>query len=86
MKEVCFSFRGKSYKGLIAWSTEEYPHFYWCFIDDPSLVKGLGDCISFQKEREGPLRPSEFYPKEYGELVETVKVLVEQTFALSAPA
>lgn len=86
MKEVHFSFRGTLYRGLVACSTEAYPHFYWCFIDDPSLVKELGDCISFQKEREGPLRPSEFYPREYGELVETVKALVEQSFALSASA
>lgn len=81
MKEVQFSFRGKSYKGFVAVSTEAYPHYYWCFIDDPELVKEVGDCISFQQEKGGELRPSEYYPRQYSDLVQILRVLVEQTIA-----
>lgn len=79
MKEVIFTFRNKSYRGLLATSTERYPHYYWCYIDDPELVSALGDCISFQQEEGEPLRPSEMYPKPYQELVEHIRTIVEQT-------
>lgn len=79
MKEVTFTFRGKAYKGFLAASTEEYPHFYWCYIDDPDLVMELGDCISFKQDKGGLLQPSEYYPKAYREMIQSIKAAVEQS-------
>jgi hypothetical protein len=53
MKEVTIPFRDKTYKGYLATSTDQYPHYYWCFIDDPQLVREIGDCISFQQDKGG---------------------------------
>lgn len=78
MKEVIFTFRNKSHRGLLATSTERYPHYYWCYIDDPELVNDLGDCISFKQEEGRPLEPSEYYPPKYAELVQTIKTILEQ--------
>ena len=79
MKEVSFTFAGRSYKGFLAISTEEYPHYYWCFIDDPQLVSKIGDCITFQRDKGGVLQLSEVYPGEYRELMDAVKAVVEQS-------
>jgi len=78
MKEVSFTFRGKVYNGFLAASTDEYPHYYWCFISDPQLVKEVGDCISLQQDKGGPLQPTENYPPRYNELLQAVKALAEK--------
>lgn len=84
MEEVMFTFRGKSYKGFMAASTEEYPHYYWCFVEDPLLIEDLGDCVSFKVEEDGWLQPSGYYPKEYHDLLQAVKALIEQRISLGA--
>lgn len=86
MKEVRFIFRGVSYRGFLAASTEQYPHYYWCFIDDPQLVKEVGDCISFQQEKGGPLTLTEVYPKPYQDLIEAIKGVVTQNMTATATA
>lgn len=78
MKEVTFIFRGKSYRGSITVSKEEYPHYYWCFLDDPDLVKEVGDCISFKMDLGEHLQVSERYPEAYRDLVLVIRDLVEK--------
>lgn len=86
MKEISFTFGGKSYKGSLATSTEEYPHYYWCFIDDPQLAGKIGDCITFQRDQGGVLQLSEIYPAKYRELLNALKTAVEQSMTATATA
>lgn len=69
MKEISFTFLGRTYKGFLAVSTEEYPHYYWCCIEDPELREELGDCLSFKIEENGALEPTEPYPKDQARLI-----------------
>lgn len=78
MKEFVFSFRGNTYRGFMAVSEEEYPHYYWCYLDDPQLVKVVGDCLSFKMDVDGQLQPSEPYPAGYLDLVQAVRQVVEK--------
>lgn len=84
MKEFVFLFRGNTYRGFMAVSEEEYPHYYWCYLDDPQLVKAVGDCLSFKVEVDGQLRPSEPYPAGYSDLVQAVGRVVESYRATNA--
>lgn len=86
MKEVSFTFGNKSYKGYLAISTEEYPHYFWCFIDDPQLVKKVGDCITFQQEKGGQLKPTESFPKTHQDLITAIQTAIQQTIATIAAA
>lgn len=86
MKEVSFTFGNKSYRGYLATSTEEYPHYYWCFIDDPHLVKEVGDCITFQQDKGGQLKPAESFPKSHQELVSNIQTAIQQTIAANIVA
>lgn len=84
MEEVAFTFRGKSYKGFLAASIDLYPHYYWCYVEDPHLIEELGDCISFKREEKGGLQPSGYYPNEYNDLLQAVKALIEQKIRQAA--
>jgi hypothetical protein len=84
MKEFAFTFRGHTYRGFMAVSQEEYPHYYWCYLDDPQLVNGVGDCLSFKMDVDGDLQPSEPYPAPYHDLVQAVRRVVEKYTTKSA--
>jgi hypothetical protein len=81
MKEVSFNFRGKHFRGFIAVSKEEFPHYYWCFLDDPELVKEVGDCITFKMDMGDKLQPAEPYPNRYHDLVQVIRDIVEKQIA-----
>ena len=74
---ITFRFKDAEHKGHLVASKEIYPHFYWCFIEDPELTRELGDCIGFKDQGDGVLEPTEMYPKKYEELITTIKREIE---------
>jgi hypothetical protein len=74
---LTITYRGKEYVITLVASTEEYPHFYWCLIDDPELIEAIGDdCISFKMKQDGVLYPIQFYPGSCQDLVEQLRELL----------
>ena len=62
MEVLTFTYKGRQHVAKLEVSEEEYPHFYWCFINDLELIEELGDCITFKKDEDGELHPAQVYP------------------------
>ncbi len=78
MDTILYHFKGNTYTGYIVTSKSEYPHYYWCFLEDAELINDLGDCITFQMQRGGDLEPTEFYPSKYESLITHIKELIAE--------
>lgn len=81
MKEISFTFLGRTYRGFLAVSTEKFPQYYWCFIEDPELREELGDCLSFKMGENGALETTEPYPKDQARLIKTIREGIEKSRA-----
>jgi hypothetical protein len=86
MTPVTFTYKGKSYNGFMEASREDYPYFYWCFLNDSALIEEFGDCITFKKTEDGILRPTQYYAPEYREFLEHLKGVLEQFIKNHRPA
>ena len=74
MDTISFSFKGNIYTAYLVINKSEYPHFYWCFLNDSQLIKDLGDCITFQIEKRGSvLEATDFYSANYRPLITAIK-------------
>jgi hypothetical protein len=76
MHAITFAYRQKLYSGRIISSTQEYPHYYWCLIDDHELAFELDDCIAFRKNPGQPLTPVYTYPKRFDGLLQTMAAVI----------
>jgi hypothetical protein len=77
MQTITFVLDGKLHTGHITYSREEFPHYYWCFIGGPELVKELGDCIGFKDVGNGQLVITEFYPKRWQGFIDQIIELLQ---------
>lgn len=76
---LTLSYEGKEYVITVISSTERYPHFYWCLLDDPYLITLLDDdCVALKLKADGVLHPTEFYQGRAQPLLDCLRSLVVQ--------
>ena len=79
MDTINFLFKGKAYSAYIVSSINEFPHYFWCFVNDIELASRIGDCLVFRSDGAG-IETLKGPVQEDRALIEILKEIISRYF------
>jgi hypothetical protein len=78
METILFTYHSREYSGYIVSDTNRLPYHHWFYLNDNTLVRQVGEYISFVENEYGKPRATEIFSTSGNELLDIITEAVEE--------